>query len=138
MPPEAGAPRPPGLLGSLSRFARTLISLAQTRLEILGTELQEESVRFTRTIVLVMMAVFCVQMAILLGVALLVVWLWETHRLATMGTLFVVFGGAAAVLLVLLRQRAQLRPRPFAATIAEFAKDRERLRGRGSDTEEPA
>lgn len=41
MAAEAGAPRPPGLAGSISRLARTALAVLRTRLEILATEIEE-------------------------------------------------------------------------------------------------
>ena len=82
MSQEAGAPRPPGLVDSLSRLGRTALGVLRTRLEILGTELEEERIRFAQLALIVAAIAFCLQMAVLLLVAFLVVLFWDTHRLA--------------------------------------------------------
>lgn len=131
MPAEAGAPRPPGLFGSIARLGRTSVALLRTRLEILGTELEEERIRFTGLVLLVAAIAFCVQMAVLLFVILMVVVLWESHRLLTLGVLATAFLVAGVALYLWLRHQMRTRPRLFAATLGELAKDEERL-GRGS------
>lgn len=128
MPTEAGAPRPPGLFDSLARLGRTGLALARTRVEILATELEEERIRFAQLALLVAGIAFCVQMAVLLAVILIVVLLWDTHRLLALG-------GAAALFLLAgiagtawLRHRLRTRPKMFASTIGELLKDEERLK----------
>ena len=131
MPPEAGAPRPPGLLDSAARLVRTALGLARTRLEILATEVEEERIRITQLALLVAGIVFCVQVAVILLVLLVVVLLWDTHRLATLGVLTGLFFLAALAGVVWLRHLARSRPKLFASTIAELRKDEDRLGGGG-------
>jgi uncharacterized membrane protein YqjE len=123
---EAGAPRPPGLAGSLARLARTALGVLRTRLEILATEIEEERIRFAGLALVVAAIAFCVQMAVLLFVILMVVLLWESHRVVTLAAL----SGAFLVGGVALYLQLRTRPRMFASTLAELGKDDERL-GRG-------
>ncbi len=132
MAAEAGAPRPPGLAGSITRLARTALAVVRTRLEILATEIEEERIRFAGLALVVAAIAFCLQMAVLLGVILMVVLLWETHRVVTLGVLSTGFLVTGVALYLWLRHRLRTRPRMFASTLGEFAKDEERL-GRGSD-----
>jgi uncharacterized membrane protein YqjE len=131
MATEPGAPRPPGLVGSITRLGRTALALLRTRLEILATEIEEERIRFAGLVLLVAAIAFCVQMAVLLGVILLVVLLWESHRLLTLGVLSAAFLVVGVSLFLWLRHRLRTRPRMFASTLGELAKDDERL-GSGS------
>ncbi|HSD42683.1 MAG TPA: phage holin family protein [Burkholderiales bacterium] len=131
MATEAGAPRPPGLVGSITRLGRTALALLRTRLEILATEIEEERIRFAGLALLVAAIAFCLQMAVLLGVFLMVVLLWESHRLLTLGVLSAAFLVVGVGLFLWLRHRLRTRPRMFASTLGELAKDDERL-GRGS------
>jgi uncharacterized membrane protein YqjE len=127
MTAAAGAPRPPGLFGSLSRLGRTALQIVRTRLEILATELEEERIHFAQLALLVAAIAFCIQMAVLLFVILMVVALWETHRLATLAVFCIAFLAGGIALAVWLRHRLRTRPRMFASTIAEFTKDQARL-----------
>jgi uncharacterized membrane protein YqjE len=128
MPQEAGAPRPPGLVDSLSRLGRTALGMLRTRLALLGTEIEEERIRFARLGLAVAAIAFCLQMAVLLLVAFLVVLLWETHRLATLGAFAALFLAAGVVGMLVLKRRLARRPKMFASSLGEFLKDEERLK----------
>ena len=128
MSQEAGAPRPPGLVDSLSRLGRTALGVLRTRLEILGTELEEERIHFARLALAVAGIAFCLQMAVLLFVAFLVVLLWESHRLATLGAAAAAFLIAGVVGMLVLKRRLARRPKMFASSLGELVKDEERLK----------
>jgi uncharacterized membrane protein YqjE len=127
MPSAADARRPPGLFHSLGQLARTLIGIARTRLELVANELEEERIRFTQLALLVAGIVFCLQMAVLLAVVLVVVVFWNSHPLLALGAFTALFliGGIAGI--VVLRHQLRTRPKMFAATIGEFVKDEHRL-----------
>jgi uncharacterized membrane protein YqjE len=126
-PDSPGAPAP-GLLGSARRLLRTSLGLLATRLQILGTEVEEEQVRFSELVLLLAAIVFCFFTAVLLAVVFVVVLFWETHRLATLGVFTTVFFAAGIVGLVMLQRRRQRRTKLFAGTLGEIAKDLERIR----------
>ena len=127
MSQEAGAPRPPGLVDSLSRLGRSGLALLRTRLAILGTEIEEERIRFVRLALAVAAIAFCLQMAVLLFVVFMAVFLWETHRLATLGVFAALFLIAGVAGVLVLKRRLARRPRMFASSLGELAKDEERL-----------
>ena len=128
MSQEAGAPRPPGLVDSLSRLGRTALGMLRTRLEILGTELEEERIRLAQLALAVAAIAFCLQMAVLLFVIFMVVFLWETHRLATLGAFAAFFLAAGVIGMLVLKRRLAQRPKMFASSLGEFVKDEERLK----------
>jgi uncharacterized membrane protein YqjE len=128
MSQEAGAPRPPGLVDSLSRLGRSGLALLRTRLEILGTEIEEERIRFAWLALAVAAIAFCLQMAVLLFVIFMVVFLWETHRLATLGAFAAFFLAAGVVGGLVLKRRLARRPKLFASSLGELVKDEERLK----------
>jgi uncharacterized membrane protein YqjE len=129
MAPDPASDPAPGLIGSAQRLLRTGLGILATRLQILGTELEEEQVRFTELLLLVGAVAFCFGTAVLLAVIFIVVLLWDTHRLATLGVFTALFlaGGIGGVLA--LRGRSRRRPKLFSATLGEIAKDLERVRG---------
>lgn len=129
MAPESSGDPAPGLIGSARRLTRTALGILATRLQILGTEVEEEQVRITELVLVVAAVAFCFGTAVLLGVIFVVVLLWDTHRLATLGVFTVVFLGAGIAGLALIRRRRRRRPKLFSATLGEIAKDLERLRG---------
>lgn len=120
---EVGA----GLMGSVKQLLSTLTSIVSTRLELLGNELQEERLHLTQMLLFVLSALFCFGMGILLLTMFIVVLLWDDHRLVALGALSVIFFAAGALLAILLRSKAQAKPRLFSGSLAELAKDREQL-----------
>ena len=116
-----------GLLHSIKHLAQTLLGAAQTRLEILATEIEEERVRLEQMLLIALGAAFCVVMGVVLCIALIVIYYWDTHRLAAVGILAAVFLAAGAGLGLILRDKAKTRPKPFAITRGELAKDRAML-----------
>ena len=125
---EAGAPRPPGLIGSVARLGRTALALLRTRLEILATEIEEERIRFAQLALAIAAIAFCVQMAILLFVVMMVVLLWDTHRLLTVAVFSAGFLVAGIGLALWLRHHLKTRPKMFASTLGEIGKDEDRLK----------
>ena len=119
---EAG--REGGLFISLRRLSRTLLGAIRTRLEILGTEVEEQGLHFAQILLLAAAAGVCVALAVVLAIAFVIVLFWDTHRLAALGSFFLFFSGIGAFLFLVIRQRIKDRPKLFAATIAEMDKDR--------------
>ena len=119
-----------GLLDSVRQVAETFVVLLHTRIEIVVTEFEEERVRLRQMLLFAAFAAFFLGVGILLAVMFLVVLFWDTHRLAAIGILCLVFfGGGFACVLALMRH-ARSRPRLFDTTLSELAKDRDKLAGR--------
>jgi uncharacterized membrane protein YqjE len=116
-----------GLLHSLRNLGDTLVGLVQARLEIVSGEFEEQRLRFEQLLLLAVAAGFCLAVAALLAVAFIVALLWDTFRIAAIGGLCIVFLGIGAAFVAVLVARAKSRPRLFATTIGELAKDREAL-----------
>ena len=129
MAEREGATARGGLLHSIKHLAGSLLGAAQTRLEILATEIEEERVRLEQLLLFLLAAAFCLAMGIVLCVALIVLYYWDTHRLLAVGILAAGFLAAGVVLGLILRDKAKTRPKPFAITRGELAKDRAMLRG---------
>ena len=128
MAEREGAAARGGLLHSIKHLAQTLLGAAQTRLEILATEIKEERVRLEQLLLVALAAAFCLAMGIVLAIALVVLYFWDTHRLLAVGILAAAFLAAGVVFGLILRHKAKTRPTPFAITRGELAKDRAMLR----------
>ncbi len=128
MAEREGAAARGGLLHSIRHLAGKLLVAAQTRLEILATEIEEERLRLEQLLLVALAAAFCLGLGILLSVTLVVVYFWDTHRLLSVGTLAAAFIAAGVVFGLILRAKAKTRPKPFAITRGELAKDRDMLR----------
>ncbi|MGV8935451.1 MAG: phage holin family protein, partial [Gallionellaceae bacterium] len=66
-----------GLLDSLKRLAASLLAISYTRLELLSTELEENRERLVSTLVLLLIALFCLGVGVVLITILLVVAFWD-------------------------------------------------------------
>lgn len=125
-----------GLFTSLSNLAATLLAMGQTRLELLGNELETQKLRALRMLMLALAMVFCGAMAIVLLVALAALLWWE-QRVAVVTVFAVLFVVAAACLYrALMRMVADPEP-PFAATLAELNEDIRRLKAASGHAKSP-
>jgi uncharacterized membrane protein YqjE len=122
-----GAARAGGLLGSIRNLAATLVALLQTRLQLLGNELQEEKLRFGRLLVMAAAAILFLVLGILLLTLLFIVLFWDTHRLLVIALFAGAYLAAGLVLLSAVRKAAAERSRLFEASLGELAKDYEQL-----------
>lgn len=118
------------LLESLRGLSKTFIALVQTRIEIFASEVDEERTRLARIVVLAMIAAFCLGLALVLLVLLVVVVFWDTNRLLAIGIIAGVFMLGALAALVSLRRALRQRPRFLSATLAELRKDGKELERR--------
>lgn len=118
----------PGWGGGLRARLDTLLGAAQTRLELLALEVQEETLRLARLLFMTVVAALFLGFATVFGAVWLTVALWDGHRLLALGlstALFLALGLAAAA--VAARTVAD-GSRVFAATLAELRRDRAALR----------
>ena len=119
-----------GIFDSLRQMLGTLVGIAQTRIELLGTEVEEQVARLTAMLLWVIVSLFLAfTTVILISVAILVAF-WDSNRI--LAAILLAAGFAVLALISTLRVRALARGRPhlFQATLEELAKDRDRLGGR--------
>ncbi|WP_420476790.1 phage holin family protein [Noviherbaspirillum sp. ST9] len=115
---------------SASRLAATLLAIVQNRVELASTELEEESLRYFSCLMLSLAAMFCLGIAVVLGVILAVVLYWDSHRVAILSVLIVMFGGAALAIAMRVRRQYQSKPRLLGHTMAELSRDSDLLQPR--------
>jgi uncharacterized membrane protein YqjE len=128
MAEREGAAARGGLLRSIKHLGQSLLGSARTRLEILATEIEEERLRLEQLLLVAAAAAICLGMALMLCVAFVVIYFWDTHRLLAVGLLALAFLALSAALGGILRSMVKRRPKPFAITRGELAKDAEMLR----------
>jgi uncharacterized membrane protein YqjE len=116
-----------GLLASLQQFVATVLELLQTRAEIVATEFEEERERLRELVVFGSVALFCLGFGFFFLTLFVVVLFWDSYRVYAVGGFALLYVGLGISSAVILRQRLKTRPRLFETTLAEFAKDRERL-----------
>lgn len=113
---------------SVSRLAGTFIEILQTRLELVAVEVEEESLRFFSYLLFALAAMFCLGVAVLLGVLLIVVIYWDTHRVPVMISMIVFFALCSALIMLVIRRCYRRKPRMLSQTLQELSKDIEQLK----------
>ena len=124
---SAAGARTGGLLTSLKQLVATLVAVVKTRLELLASEVQAEKLRLTQLLLLCISALFFLACAVLLLTVLVVVALWDTHRLLAIGGFAALYLGMGVGFALAARARASAGTQLFVASLAEFEKDRDRL-----------
>jgi uncharacterized membrane protein YqjE len=122
------------LLTSLRRVVASGLEIAEVRLELLSTELEQEKLRLFDALMWAGIGLFLLAVGTVLAVGAVVLMFQEAYRLPALAVLSAVFIAVAAWLLRrardLLRQPGGL----FAGSVAELSRDRESLGpGDGND-----
>lgn len=123
MGPSAEPPRS-GLFDSVRRLLARLLALAQTRLELLTTELAIEVQRAVTVLLWAFMALFFGGLTVLMLTLTLVIAFWEEHRIMAAGLATLLFALLTAVALFVVRGKMRTRQRLLASTIDELRRDR--------------
>ncbi len=111
------------LLRSLVQLGGTLLATAQTRVELLTTELSEDLERGVRILLWGFVALLAGILGALLAGVTLIVFFWDTHRLGASVGVTLVFLLLAAVAGWIARERLQEKPRVLDATRTELRRD---------------
>lgn len=117
-----------GLLASLRRVVSSALALGQTRLELLGAEIEEEQLRLLRFIGWSTLALLLLQLGLIFLAMWIVVAWWDEHRLLALGLATGVFLAAAAGAAWAARRHGRQGSRLFAGSFAELSRDREALK----------
>lgn len=124
----AGDSTPAGLFASLPRLGGALLEILRTRVEIVGTELEEERERLRELLLYGFWALFFSAMSLAFA-SLFVVFALDgrarLHALAGFAALYLLLG---LVALLQMRRSQRERAHLFAATVAELQKDCAALR----------
>lgn len=116
-----------GLAVSLRKLAATLVELAQVRLELLGTELEQQKLRIIDALASLLIGVVLLAIGLLLAAGLLVLVVEPAYRLPVLALLALAFIGGGALALRRAGARLQTPPGAFAASVGELAADRAKL-----------
>ena len=112
------------LLSSLKNLVSTGASIAQTRLELISTDVQIARNKF---ISLLVMIVFVLFFGLVMLALLIVIYSWETNRILALTLLTSGFLAVGMILAAVILQSLRAMPKLFEATISELQKDREEL-----------
>jgi uncharacterized membrane protein YqjE len=123
--PEPGR----GLFASLRRLLATSLELAQVRLELVLTELEQEKLRLFDALLLAAGALVAFGIGLVLLVAFVVLLFPEPQRVAVVGVLALLLFAGSAWALVAARRRLRAPGGLFEASRRELARDRADLAG---------
>jgi uncharacterized membrane protein YqjE len=117
-----------GLLESAQTLLAGVLSLARTRLELFGTELEEQLTRL-------FIALLCAMSVLLLGALVavfagfaLIISLPEEYRALVAGAMALIFAALAAGVAVTMWRLGQTKARAFDASLTELERDYDALR----------
>lgn len=112
-----------GLLDSAQTLLAGMLSIARTRLELFGTELQEELARLFFALLCAVILLLLGGLATVFGGLALIISLAEQYRAMVAGVLALVFMALAAAALLSMRRLTRTKPRAFDASLAELERD---------------
>jgi len=119
-----------GIFASLGRLLKTILSVAQNRLELLLVELREERWRFFDALLLTGLVLILASMTLLVATVTMVVLCLRAGRLDLVIALMLLY--LVATIISFWRLRTRLKNwAPFSATLAEFKKDKACLDEKG-------
>lgn len=116
-----------GLLASLRNLLAHGLSIAQVRLELFLTELEEEKSRLLKLLAFGAAALLLLAAGLVFLAVFITVLLWDEHRLLALGLFSLFFLGSGAIALILATGQARRKTRPLAASLDELAKDQAAL-----------
>lgn len=115
------------LLSALKGLVSTGLAIAQTRLELISTDIQIARTRFLSLLVMVLFTLFFLFFGLVMLALLIVIYSWESDRMLALSLLTSSFLVIGAILALIVLRSLKTMPSLFAATIAELAKDRQEL-----------
>ncbi|HOW63766.1 MAG TPA: phage holin family protein [Candidatus Paceibacterota bacterium] len=118
-----------GLSDTVRRLGDTVLGLLQNRLQLFSVELQEEKHRWMRLGVWFGAVVALCTVALAMLVLTLAVVAWQLGQIVGLIGLSLILLAAAGIAYWQFHKRFKQGPAPFSATLDEFKKDREWLRG---------
>ena len=116
-----------GLFRSVAHLLATAVGIAQTRLELLSTELQEEVHRVAEIMLWATVALLAAGVGLFLLALVIIFVFWDTHRLLASIAVTSAFFLMAASAGLVLRAKVRNKPPLLDATLAELKKDRASL-----------
>lgn len=118
-----------GLVASLRGLLVAGIAIARNRLELLGTEVQEEKVRVLGLLLYGGMALLLLAAGAVFLAIFLTVLFWESNRLMALGIFATVFLTSGIIAAVVARGYARSPSTLFSASLAELDRDRAAAEG---------
>jgi uncharacterized membrane protein YqjE len=108
---------------SIGKLAAGLLAIIHNRIELATVEVEEELLRIFSSLLLALVALFCLGVAVSIAVLLLILLFWETHQIGVLMTLLVVFSFSGIMIGLGVRKRYRDKPRLLNTSLGEIKKD---------------
>ena len=115
------------LLSSLKNLVSTGASIAQTRLELISTDVQIARAKFISLLVMIVFTLFFLFFGLVMLALLIVIYSWEADRIFALSLLTGGFLSVGVILALVVLRSLKTMPKLFEATITELSKDRQEL-----------
>lgn len=115
------------LLSSLKNLVSTGASIAQTRLELISTDVQIARTKFLSLLVMIIFTLFFLFFGLVMLSLLIVIYSWETDRIMALSLLTAGFLSVGIILALVVLHSLKTMPKLFEATLTELSKDRQEL-----------
>jgi uncharacterized membrane protein YqjE len=112
-----------GLFDSLRALIATLVAMAHTRVELFGTEVEEEVRRVVALLLGGVLVLALASLALVFGGLVIIAAYWDTHRVAATVGVAIGFIVLAAVAYLAVRQRTRRQSRLLSSTLDELERD---------------
>jgi uncharacterized membrane protein YqjE len=112
----------------LRRILSSTFAIFETRLELLGIELQEEKERLIGVLFLGLAAMMLTMMALITLTVLIAIFFWDTYRWQSLAGITLAYVLVAAFCGIKARNGLRDAPNMFDETLSEFRKDRDTFR----------
>jgi uncharacterized membrane protein YqjE len=126
-PPTPEAVQHAGLLHALRTLIANVIATLRARGELLQVEFEEERLRVAGIVVVAGAAALFLALGVIMLSFFVMLLFWDTHRVQAAGALTLAYFLIGIICALIARQRSQVKSRLFSASLAELAKDSERL-----------
>lgn len=115
------------ILSALKHLIFTGASIAQTRLELLSTDVQIARSKFISLLVMIIFTLFFLFFGLIMLALLIVIYSWESDRMWAISSLTGGFLAIGIVLAFVVLRSLKTMPKLFEATITELSKDQQEL-----------
>ena len=112
-----------GLFDSLRSLIATIVAMAHTRIELFGTEIEEEVRRVVALLLGGLAVLTLASLALLFSGLVVIAAYWETHRMAATVGVALGFIALTAAAYLVVRAQTRRRSRLLASTLDELERD---------------
>ena len=119
-----------GIMDALRCFLGSWVAVLKTRVELLGTELEEQREWLAKLVILSLVALFCLSFGVVFLTLFITMLFWAEYRQYVLGTFAALYLIAGLWALFAARKKGKSKPKMFSTTVSELGKDERDLMGK--------